>query len=86
MKKSLIISKDNGMKHHHTCSSCPMDYVGGPEPCNETIPIFYSEKHAVDAGWAKTRHVYFCEPGEPFAWVCPNCWTDAGIHRANAKG
>jgi hypothetical protein len=87
MRNALIISNDNGMTHFYTCSGCPMGYVDGSEPCNQAaIPIFYSEKHAVDAGWVKTKHVDFCEPGEPFAWVCSDCWpTPAGLKLAGLK-
>ena len=79
MKNSMVMQNDDGSKHHHLCPACRIDYLGdGQAPNNETIPIFYSAKHACDKGWRRTTHHSFSENGQP-VWVCPDCWPgDAG--------
>jgi hypothetical protein len=72
--KTMIIVKDSGVNTHHLCPACPLfDYTKGADP-HETIPMFYSERHAHDAGWRKTDDLMFCDPRQEYVWVCPDCW------------
>jgi len=75
---SMVISNDSGMKAFHLCPACISKGIGGAEPCDETIPIYYSERNAIDKGWLKTNHKKFCEPGKKYVWVCPVCWPGDG--------
>ena len=71
---SMVIINDAGLKTHHLCPACIIDYTKGLEPCDEVVPTFYSERHARDSGWRKTDDLMFCDPDKPYAWVCPDCW------------
>ncbi len=72
----MIILMDNGTKHHHICPACKLDYLSdGQAVNNETIPIFYSDRHAYDEGWRCSTDRRFSKNGEP-VWVCPDCWPD----------
>lgn len=65
MKNSMIIEYGTHARHF-TCPYCsPHIYpTKGPEPCNESIPIFQSEKGAViTGGWEKRGK----------NWICPEC-------------
>jgi hypothetical protein len=37
------------------------------------IPEFYSQQHAIDSGWRKTRNTEFLINGETSVWLCPEC-------------
>ena len=41
---------------------------------DEGITTFYSEEHAIDAGWVKTNTRTFCPCDVDYVWVCPDCW------------
>lgn len=72
----MTYSSGDGLRHFCICPSCSnfRDDADGTELNKEVIPEFYSEKHAIDAGWRKTKHWRFCSPEEEFVWVCPDCW------------
>lgn len=71
---SMIIDKGKYGKQFHICPACRSSYMNGEKVCEEVIPEFYSEKHAIDSGWHKTNDLWFCEPGKSYVWVCPDCW------------
>jgi hypothetical protein len=55
-----------------------------PNP-DDKIPRFYSEQHALDAGWMKTDNPHLLpKPG----WMCPDCLAannqkQEGSHESN---
>lgn len=61
-------------KTSHSCPSCVIDYRSNDFSFNGTIPEYYSEQHAKDCGWRKTKDIMFCSPDQEFVWVCPKCW------------
>lgn len=73
---SMIITNDRGISTIHHCSGCVTRYPKngeGTEANNETIPIYYSLRHARDVGWRSTSSVLFCPPELDYVWVCPDC-------------
>lgn len=75
MKNSMIILKDNGVRHFNTCATCPIDFVGGAKPAekNLTFKTYYSNGHARKNGWVYTADPQACPPERPAVWVCPEC-------------
>ena len=59
-----------------TCAACP-PYMLTDEDAeaskNETIPMYPTMTHAMEAGWVATKDRMFCRPNEEFVWVCPEC-------------
>ena len=71
MKRAMVIRCGRNKVDMHLCAAC--DTSLSSVVADERIPNFYSEEHAVDCGWRKTTNLMFRKPGEPFAWICPEC-------------
>ena len=52
---------------------CRAIYQQKPIDPAETIPRFYSERHAMEAGWRITSNRKFCPPDKKSVWICPKC-------------
>ena len=72
IKNSMIINNGDSSIHCICPGRCDKGKYSDP-PNDEIIPIFYSEQQARDPGWIKTEDPVFCDPGDDFAWVCPDC-------------
>ncbi len=73
MKCMIMITPPN-IKKIHYCSCFKMTMTVGEEIDPEEIIItYYSEQHAIDDGWKKTKDIDWCPPDQPYIWVCPEC-------------
>ena len=55
------------------CPGCSTFYAPKPFDPGEPIPRFYSERHAMEAGWRITSNRKFCSPDKKSVWICPKC-------------
>ena len=55
------------------CAGCSVFYAPKDIDPEEPIPRFYSEMHAMEAGWRITSDRKFCPPDKKSVWICPKC-------------
>ena len=71
MGSIMVIRNRNGTKTLHMCPCWNLQVPDSIAVKDETIPIFYSEKHAYDEGWKLTSDIKFCPSGVREQWVMP---------------
>jgi hypothetical protein len=74
----MMIYRDTNldMRFQATCAACP-PYLFTDENAHaskdETITMYPTMTHAMEAGWVATKDRHICKPGQEYAWVCPEC-------------